>query len=72
MHDNVAFTTDIEEKLEVAQVQVEVYRAIYEDVELREPKKSELLGIIDEQLLDISTVRRCYRRDVCADPWLER
>ncbi|CAO1633399.1 unnamed protein product [Jaminaea pallidilutea] len=68
----VTFVSEIEEKLEVAQVQVEVYRAIrelssddarYEDVELDDDKKNLLLNELDGQLLDISTLYRDF-----ADP----
>ncbi|PWN22229.1 nucleoporin-domain-containing protein [Microstroma glucosiphilum] len=62
-HATVAFVAEIEEKLEVAQVQVEVYRAISELDDLEEDKKAGLLDDLDSSLHDISTLYRDF-----ADP----
>lgn len=54
--DLVQFTTDIDEKLEVAQVQVEVFRAVQESEAIDEEQKVALLQELDGQLLDISAL----------------
>ncbi|PWN28575.1 nucleoporin-domain-containing protein [Jaminaea rosea] len=64
-HSTVSFVTSIEEKLEVAQVQVEVYRALTDlpADQLDEERKRPLLEELDAALLDISTLYRDF-----ADP----
>ncbi|CAO1637870.1 unnamed protein product [Parajaminaea phylloscopi] len=59
----VSFVAEIEEKLEVAQVQVEVYRCINELTSLDDDRKDVLLEDLDSALLDISTLYRDF-----ADP----
>lgn len=56
----VAVLTDIEEKLEVAQVQVELYRAISELSDLDDQQKNDLLSALDSMLLDISSLYRDF------------
>lgn len=53
---SVAFVAEIEEKLEVAQVQVEVYRAVGELEDVEEDKRAVLQDELDAGLLDISTL----------------
>ncbi|CAO1614412.1 unnamed protein product [Sympodiomycopsis kandeliae] len=60
---SVAFVGEIEEKLEVAQVQVEVYRAVGECEDLDEERRAIFLEDLDSGLLDISTLYRDF-----ADP----
>lgn len=62
-YSTVSFVAEIEEKLEVAQVQVEVYRAVKELSDLDDDRKSILLEELDASLLDISTLYRDF-----ADP----
>lgn len=52
----ISFVAEIEEKLEVAQVQVEIYRAVKELSNLDEEKKVIFLEDLDSNLLDISTL----------------
>lgn len=58
--DLVQFTTDIDEKLEVAQVQVEVFRAVQESEAIEEEQKVQLLQELDGQLLDISALYKDF------------
>jgi nuclear pore complex protein Nup155 len=54
--ESVEFITNIEEKLEVAQVQIEIYRAI-EEYPLADSEKLEWLAKLGDGLLTISEVR---------------
>ena len=53
---NVEFVTDLEEKTEVAQVQVEVARAVREVRNLSEEQKKQLQGRLEAGLLTITEV----------------
>lgn len=53
---SVEFLTDLEEKLEVAQVQLEVARTVHESDEMTPELKTELLARLNERLLTISEV----------------
>jgi nuclear pore complex protein Nup155 len=55
---SVEFRTDLEEKLDVAQVQIEVCRAILENPEMEEDLRTELVRQLNERLLTISEVSR--------------
>lgn len=55
--ESVEFLTDIEEKLEVAQVQIEIYREISESTNLRNEEKGQWLAKLEGGLLTISDVR---------------
>lgn len=57
---SVEFRTDLEEKLDVAQVQIEVCRAILENPEMEEDLRTELVRQLNERLLTISEVS-CVR-----------
>jgi len=52
--DHVAFTTDLDERLEVAKVQIEVQHALSQDMELDDQTKAEYLRRLNETLLDIN------------------
>ncbi|GAA6024169.1 hypothetical protein JCM10207_005590 [Rhodosporidiobolus poonsookiae] len=52
--DAVQFLTDVEEKLEVAQVQIEIFRAIEDGVELPSDEKQAWLEKTEERLFTIS------------------
>lgn len=54
--NSVEFLTDLEEKLEVAQVQIEVYRTVYESPDMDEPLKKDLMARLNEKLMTISEV----------------
>lgn len=54
--NSVEFLTDLEEKLEVAQVQIEVYRNVYESTDMEEDLKKDLMERLNERLLTISEV----------------
>lgn len=56
-HDIVTFTTEVDEKLDVARVQVEVFRAIEENEHIEQAQKDALLKALNAELFDISTVR---------------
>lgn len=66
--DSVQFLTDVEEKLEVSQVQIEIYCAIQES-DLEPEAKKAMLEQVEERLYTISEVRRA---SLCAGPvvWL--
>lgn len=53
--DAVQFLTDIEEKLEVAQVQIEIFRAI-EELDLPSDEKRQWLDRVEDRLYTISEV----------------
>lgn len=53
---NVEFVTDLEEKTEVAQVQVEVARAVREVRNLSDEQKEQLRGRLEAGLLTITEV----------------
>ena len=55
--DAVQFLTDAEEKLEVAQVQIEIYRAI-EELDLEDAEKQSVLERVEQGLYTISEVGR--------------
>ncbi|KAM0790881.1 hypothetical protein ACM66B_004721 [Microbotryomycetes sp. NB124-2] len=52
--DSVQFLIDLEEKLEVAQVQVEIYRAIQDGTELAGEEKSRWLDRVEDRLFTIT------------------
>lgn len=54
--DTVQFLTEIEEKLEVAQVQIEIFRAI-EEGNLPQDEKQQWLDKVEDRLFTISEVR---------------
>lgn len=54
---SVEFRTDLEEKLDVAQVQIEVSRSIFENPEMEQDLRQELVRQLNERLLTISEVR---------------
>ena len=54
---SVEFRTDIEEKLDVAQVQIEICRTVYESDELADDLRTELVRQLNQRLLTISEVR---------------
>ena len=58
--DAVQFLTDVEEKLEVAQVQIEIFRAIEEGT-LPSDEKQAWLEKVEERLFTITEVRLCSR-----------
>jgi nuclear pore complex protein Nup155 len=68
--DAVQFLTDVEEKLEVAQVQIEIYRAI-EDLDLSPAEKRQWLDKVEDRLFTISEVRIVSRWPVGAEGWAE-
>ncbi|KAL7409572.1 Non-repetitive/WGA-negative nucleoporin C-terminal-domain-containing protein [Mrakia frigida] len=51
---SVEFLTDLEEKLEVAQVQLEVARTVYEHVDMDQNLKDDLQAKLDSRLMNIS------------------
>lgn len=53
--DAVQFLTEVEEKLEVAQVQIEIYRAI-EESDLSEEERRQWLDKIEDRMYTISEV----------------
>lgn len=53
--DTVQFLTEVEEKLEVAQVQIEIYRAI-EEGKLPQDEKQQWLDKVEDRLFTISEV----------------
>ena len=53
---SVEFLTDLEEKLEVAQVQLEVARTVYEHVDMDQNLKDDLQAKLDSRLMTISEV----------------
>jgi nuclear pore complex protein Nup155 len=53
--DSVQFLTDVEEKLEVAQVQIEIFRAI-EESNLDEDEKKVWLEKIEDRLFTVTEV----------------
>lgn len=55
-YDNVQFLASLEEKLEVAQVQVEIYRVIQEDPDIRDEERDEQLSRLDERLYNVTEV----------------
>ena len=55
--DAVQFLTDVEEKLEVAQVQIEIFRAI-EESDLSAEEKDQWLEKAEDRLFTISEVSR--------------
>jgi nuclear pore complex protein Nup155 len=54
---SVEFRTDLEEKLDVAQVQIEVCRSVFENPEMADDLRNELVRQLNERLLTISEVR---------------
>lgn len=54
----IMFISDIDEKLEVASVQIEVYKAIQESLEIDDDNKAALTAILNESLLDITALYR--------------
>lgn len=70
--DAVQFLTDIEEKLEVAQVQIEIYRGI-EELDLSADEKRQWLDKIEDRLYTISEVRPLStgrRKHRCKADWI--
>lgn len=59
--DTVQFLTEIEEKLEVAQVQIEIFRAI-EEGSLPQDEKQQWLDKVEDRLFTISEVCRSLLR----------
>lgn len=57
-HELIEFINDIDEKLEVASVQIEIFKAIQESLEIDDENKSALISILNESLLDITTLFR--------------
>jgi len=64
---NVEFVTDLEEKTEVAQVQVEVARAVREVRNLSEEQKKQLQGRLEAGLLTINEVSFAARVETLAE-----
>ncbi len=58
--DFISAMIEMEEKLEVAQVQVELYRSISELTELDKEDREALLADLDNRLLDISALYRGF------------
>ncbi|KDN50361.1 nucleoporin-domain-containing protein [Tilletiaria anomala UBC 951] len=58
--DHVAEQTEIEDMLEVAQVQGELYKAIEQLDDLEDDRQNELLAQLDSTLLDISSLYRDF------------
>lgn len=56
----IQFINDVDEKLDVASVQIEVYKAIQESLEIEDDNKAALLGVLNEGLLDITTLYRDF------------
>lgn len=54
----IAFLTELEEKLEVAQVQLETYNALLPTLQ-NSPAAAEHVDLLDQTLLNISEVR-CF------------
>lgn len=58
--DLINFINDIDEKLEVAFIQIEVYKSVQESSEIEEEQKAELLAILNNNLLDITQLYRDF------------
>lgn len=56
----IDFTNDIDEKLEVSSIQIEVYKSVQESLEIDEEQKLALLAILNENLLDITQLYRDF------------
>lgn len=54
---SVEFRTDLEEKLDVAQVQIEICRSIFDSAEIEDDLRAELIRRLNERLLTVSEVR---------------
>lgn len=58
--DIISFLTEIDEKLEVGTVQVEVFRQVEDLQDLTDQQKDNMLKRLDERLFSISEVRRPF------------
>lgn len=58
--DLIQFISDIDEKLEVASVQIEIYKAIQESLEIEDEQKANLLNVLNDGLLDITALYRDF------------
>lgn len=56
----IQFISDNDEKLEVASVQVEIYKAIQESLEIEDEQKANLLNVLNDGLLDITSLYRDF------------
>lgn len=56
----INFINDIDEKLEVASIQIEVYKSVQESMEIEEEQKGMLLGILNDNLLDVTQLYRDF------------
>jgi nuclear pore complex protein Nup155 len=65
--DVIAFLTEVDEKLEVGAVQVEIYRAVEKLTDLDDQQKDQLLKELQEVLFSISDVSlfQCTYGDEC-------
>ena len=59
--DIISFLTEIDEKLEVGTVQVEVFRQVEDLQDVTDQQKDNMLKRLDERLFSISEVS-CLRR----------
>lgn len=58
--DLINFINDIDEKLEVATIQIEVYKAVQESSEIEDEHKVELMAILNDNLLDVTQLYRDF------------
>jgi nuclear pore complex protein Nup155 len=56
----INFINDIDEKLEVASIQIEVYKSVQESMEIEEEHKVMLMRILNDNLLDVTQLYRDF------------